>query len=481
MLTIEEIDRLIKDDRNSKKKRKARIGQKYYEAEHDILNYRMFYYNAENELVEDTNRSNIKISHAFFTELVDQEIQFLLSKFSIHAKDETDTILNEELEDRFNEDFKSDLSETAEGSVIKGWDYMYGYLAEDNKTRYKSADSFGVIEVRAQEANDQTDHIIYYYTDRVDEKRNPVMKIEVWDANFRYFFIKVGTTGKIEKDTNEKINPRPHKVYKQDNEYVYKPSEPGYGKIPFFRLDNNKKQYSGLKPIKKLIDDYDLMNCGLSNNLQDVADSLYVVKGFKGNDLNELQHNIKTRKMIGVGDKGDVEIRTINIPYEARRTKMEIDEKNIYKFGMGFNASQVGDGNITNVVIKSRYTLLDLKCNKLEKYLRSFLKPMIQIALDEINEQNETNYTLKDVEVCLEREIPTNEKDNAEIEKIKAETKKIEIEVILDAAAKLDDESIVKALCDELDIEYEDIKDKIEINRIDLEQASDDLEGVINE
>lgn len=319
--------------------------------------------------------------------------------------------------------------------------------------------------------------MIYYYVDRIDEKKNPIIKIEVWDKDFRYFYIKVGTTGAIELDKNEIINPRPHKVYKKDSELLYKPSEPGYGYIPFFRLNNNKKSHSGLKPIKKLIDDYDLMNCGLSNNLQDVADALYVVKGFKGSDLDQMQRNIKTKKMIGVSENGDVDIRTIDIPYEARKTKMEIDEKNIYKFGMGFNASQVGDGNITNVVIKSRYTLLELKCNKLEKYLRSFLKEMIQIALDEINETHNTDYTMKDVEICLEREIPTNEKDNVEIEKYKAETKQIEINIVLDAATKLDDETIVQELCNILDLNYEEIKDKIEVNKIDLEQASKVLEA----
>ena len=476
MLSIEEIDKLIKIDKNSKLKRKARIGQRYYEAEHDILDYRLFYYTAENELVEDTTRSNIKISHAFFTELVDQEVQYLLSKFQIKAKNEADTKLDEELKDRFNDEFKSELSDTAEGAVIKGWNYMYGYLAEDNKTRFKNADSLGVIEVRAEEAQDKTDHIIYYYVDRIDEKRNPITKIEVWDNDFRYFYIKVGATGQIQLDSNEKINPRPHKVYKQDNILVYRPSEPGYGKIPFFRLDNNKKRQSGLKPIKKLIDDYDLMNCGLSNNLQDVSDALYVVKGFKGDNLDKLQQNIKTKKLIGVDETGGVDIETIDIPYEARKTKMDIDEKNIYKFGMGFNASQTGDGNITNIVIKSRYTLLDLKCNKLEKYIRSFLKPILQIALDEINEMYDTNYTLKDVEICLDREIPTNEADNAAIDKTKAETKQIEVNIILDAATKLDDETIIKALCDVLDIDYEEIKDKIEINKIDLEQASNLLE-----
>lgn len=477
MLTISEIEKLIKIDKNSTLKRKAKIGQRYYDAEHDILNYRMFYYNSDGELVEDTTRSNIKISHAFFTELVDQEIQFLLSKFSIEAKKETDKILDEELKDRFDDDFKAELGDSSEGAVIKGWNYMYGYLAEDNKTRYKNADSLGVIEVRANETDDNTEHVIYYYVDRIDEKRNPITKIEVWDKDFRYFYIKVGATGAIEKDPNELINPRPHKVYKQNNELVFKPSEPGYGAIPFFRLNNNKKSTSGLKPIKKIIDDYDLMNCGLSNNLQDVADALYVVKGFKGDNLDQLRQNIKTKKMIGVGENGGVDIKTIDIPYEARKTKMELDEKNIYKFGMGFNASQTGDGNITNIVIKSRYTLLELKCNKLEKYLRSFLKPMIQIALSEINEEHNTDYTMKDVKICLEREIPTNELDNANIEKIKAETKQIEINIILDAASKLNDETIVQELCNILDIDYEEIKDKVEINKIDLAQASEALEN----
>lgn len=479
MLKIEEIEKLIKTDKNSRQKRKAKIGQKYYEAEHDILSYRMFYFNTEGELVEDTNRSNIKISHAFFTELVDQEIQFLLSNFSIRAKNEANKELDEELQNRFDDEFKAELSDTAEGTVIKGWNYMYGYLAEDNKTRFKNADCLGVIEVRENEADDQTEHMIYYYVDRVDNKKNAITKIEVWDKDFRYFYIQVGN-GKIELDSNEKINPRPHKVYKKENELLYRPSEPGYGFIPFFRLDNNKKRYSGLKPIKKLIDDYDLMNCGLSNNLQDFADAIYVVSGFKGTDLDALQKNIKTKKMIGTSEHGGLDIKTIDIPYEARKIKMELDEKNIYKFGMGFNSNQVGDGNITNIVIKSRYTLLDLKCNKLEKYLRSFLKPMIQIELDEINQEKGTNYNIKDVIVHLDRVIPTNEKDNAEIEKVKAETKQIEINVILDSATKLDDETIIKALCDILDVDYEEIKNRLEITRIDLEQASKQLEGVTN-
>lgn len=71
MLKPEEILKFIQDDSASEKKKFARMGQRYYEGNHDIENYRLYYYNENGKLVEDKNRSNIKISHPFFSELVE--------------------------------------------------------------------------------------------------------------------------------------------------------------------------------------------------------------------------------------------------------------------------------------------------------------------------------------------------------------------------------------------------------------------------
>ena len=79
MLSEVEILQFINEDKTSTKKRLAKIGERYYEGDHDIRSYRMFYFNADGELVEDKTRSNVKISHPFFTELVDQEVQYMLS------------------------------------------------------------------------------------------------------------------------------------------------------------------------------------------------------------------------------------------------------------------------------------------------------------------------------------------------------------------------------------------------------------------
>lgn len=144
---------------------------------------------------------------------------------------------------------------------------------------------------------------------------------------------------------------------------------------------------------------------------------------------------------------------------------------------MGFNSNQLGDGNITNVVIKSRYTLLDLKCNALEKQLKRFMKKIVKIVLDEINDVHNTNFTFKDVYFVFDREIITNALDNAQIEQYKANTKQIEINTLLNVASKLDDETLVQNICEILDIDYELIEDKLpKENLVDLNQATKDLE-----
>lgn len=469
MLSVEEIYRLITEDKTSERKHYAQIGHKYYDAEHDIRHYRVFYFNADGELVEDTLRSNIKICHPFFTELVDQCVQYMLSGSECIVRSK-ESALDDKLQDYFGDAFKAELSDTLTDCCCGGFGYMYAYMGASGHTQFEYADAMGVVEVREKDTDDHTQYMIYWYIDRIDKGQKKIKRIQVWDKAQTHYYVEVDE-GKIILDEDEPLNPRPHIVFERDNEEGKYGDSLGY--IPFFRLDNNRKQTSHLKPIKDLIDDYDLMACGLSNNLQDVNEALYVVKGFKGDSLDELQKNIKTKRVIGVSDDGDVDIKTIDIPYQARLSKLELDEKNIYHFGMGFNPSQVGDGNITNIVIQSRYALLELKCNKLEIQLKAFLNSLATIALDEINKNDGTNYTLSDVYYDLNREVMTNKADNANIEKIKSETVQIKVNTLLNAAAQLDNDTILRELCDFLELDYDEVKGNIsEEPSIDIDQAS---------
>lgn len=457
LLSKEEIAFFIMEDASSERKSQAKVGQRYYDGEHDILNYRLFYYDADGELQEDKTRSNIKISHPFFTELVDQQAQYMLNGEEFVKSDIPE--LQDELDKVFNDDFTSELTETITSTVTKGFGYMYCYKDSKNNFKFENADAMGVVEVRAKDTDDNCEYVIYWYIDKNTKANKKVKRIQVWDKERVYFYMQADDGAIVEDDTEE-INPRPHIIYRNtnDDESLYYDT---LGFIPFFRLDNNRKQQSGLKPIKALIDDYDLMACGLSNNIQDSAEAYFVVSGFQGDNLDELIQNVKVKKHIGVDAGGNLDVKTVEIPYQARATKLALDETNIYRFGMGFNSAQIGDGNITNVVIKSRYALLDLKCDKLEKNLKKFLREMVQIVLDDINKRNGTDYQQKDVYFDFEREVITNASDNASIKKIEADTKAVEINLLMGLAQVLDSETVVQLICEQLDIDYNEIKDKL--------------------
>lgn len=472
MLTVAEIGQFIESDITSEKKLMAKKSEKYYEAEHDILQYRCFYYNADGNLVEDTTRTNMKISHPFFTELVDQEVQYMLSGDEPIIQSDAEG-LQDYLDEYFDDDFVCELHECLTGAITKGFDYMYLYMNNQGRLSFQHADSMGVVEVRAKDTDDGCEYIIYWYIDRIDKGHKVIKRIQVWDKEETHFFVQV-EGGKIVPDETEKRNPRPHIIRIDENGDKYGSS---LGFIPFFRLDNCKKQFSGLKPIKSIIDDYDMMSCGLSNNLADFDHPLHVVKGFQGDDLTELEQNLKTKKMIGVDDTGGVEVHTVDIPYQARLAKMQEDEKNIYRFGMGFNSAQLGDGNITNIVIKSRYALLDLKCDKLEIRLKQFLKQIIRVVIDQINDEHETDYQNSDVYFNFDREVMTNASDNAQIELTDAQTEQTKINTILNIATVVGSETVIKAICDILDLDFDDIQDALDED--ELQHAEDKLNQVV--
>jgi len=408
---------------------------------------------------------------------VDQAVQYMLSgqdgfiKSDIpELQDEMDYYFNE------NEDFVAELSEVLTGCMAKGYDYMHSYKNEDDKTAFQWSDSLGVIEVRAKETDENTEYVIYWYIDRIEKGHKVIKRIEVWSATEVAYYVQTDE-GLIEKDESKKINPKPHVLYEEDGKGEITYEE--FGFIPFFRLDNNKKQSSGLKTVKDLIDDYDLMASSLSNNLVDFDTPVHVVKGYEGDDLDKLQKNLKTKKLVGVDSEGDVEIRTVDVPYEARKAKLELDEKNIYRFGMGLNTSGLKDtAATTNIAIKAAYSLLDLKCSKLTIRLKQFLRKLIKVVLDEINENNGTDYQSTDVYFDFTHEIMSNAKENAEIEKIEAETEGVRLNNILNVAAQIGDEEALKAICDVLELDFDELKGQVE--KLNEEQNTANAQALLN-
>ncbi|HFE9854731.1 TPA: phage portal protein [Clostridium perfringens] len=484
-MELKKLGDLISKDRVSSIKAKAKEGIAYYKGEHEILNYRLFYYDSNGMLKEDKYRSNIQIPHQFHTELVDQKVQYLLSNpIEVITEDQE---LQEKLKEYINEDFQEVLQNAIEGAANKGLEYVYAYIDSSNKISFQVADSLNVIPVYDELNNYALKCIVRYYDTKIQDKDKQVTitKAEVWTDKDVTYYVKDGDSKDFKLDDSIKPNPRPH-ITLEDEKAFYDGG--GLGYIPFFKLQNNKYEKTDLEPIKALIDDYDLMACSLSNNLQDFQEAIYVVRGYPGDNLDELTTNLKTKKTIGVDETGGLDVKTIDIPHEARKVKLDLDKESIYKFGMGFDSSQIGDGNITNVVIKSRYALLDLKCNKAEIRLRKLIRQLLKVIVEDINKRFNKAYSFMDIDINIVRETMVNENDVANNEKIEAEKQGQLIDNILVAATRLDDDTVLKCLCNILELDYEEVKEKLEkqeIKNVDFnslsEQMLNDPKGVNNE
>lgn len=478
MLTTAEIQQFITDDEQSEKKRFARVGELYAEGVHDILKSRLLYVNAEGNIEEDKVRANTKIPHPFFMELNQQLAPYMLSfKENPIRACESVKDLQEQLDLYFDEIFWAEIAELIRGSDAKGFEYIYGYKNEDGRTIFQCADSMGVVEVREEDTDDHCKYIIYWYIDRIAKGRKEIRRIQVWSEKDITYYVQDGKSGEILIDKFAEVNPRPHTVlYNDKGERMGMP----LGYIPFWRLDNNKKQISSLKPIKAIIDDYDCHASALSNNLIDFDSPLYIVNGFDG-DLDEIYQNIRTKKTMGIPDTdGGVEIKTIDIPYEARKAKLELDEKDIYKFGMGLNTAGLKDTNATtNLAIKTAYAGLKLRADRMQARLKALLRDIIKVVLAEINEEHNTDYQITDVWFDFKRETMTNETENIQNAKTEAETEQIRITTILNIALNVGVEQTLRAICDVMEWDFDDLWGKVEAIKAE-EQSTANAQAVLN-
>ena len=95
------------------------------------------------------------------------------------------------------------------------------------------------------------------------------------------------------------------------------------------------------------------------------------------------------------------------------------------------------------------------------------------MVLAEINTMNKTDYHQSDVYFVFDREVPTNALENAQIELTEAQKRQVEINTILSLQTVIDDDTRLQLIAEQLDLDFNDLKDKLPDPEEDLygEQA----------
>lgn len=162
-------------------------------------------------------------------------------------------------------------------------------------------------------------------------------------------------------------------------------SEENYRALPVVPLFANKEKRSELTHnIKSKIDAYDRIQSDFGDNLDRANDVYWVLNNFGGDTkdvINMIEMINKVKAVLNqgnaVGGGATAEPRTIEVPYMARATALDLLKKALYQDYMALDMDEIKGGSLTNVAIKTAMANLNLKADRFEWQCFAFVQNIL--------------------------------------------------------------------------------------------------------
>ncbi|MDD2401684.1 MAG: phage portal protein [Clostridia bacterium] len=403
MLTKEELIKIYIDEFNASPERRLMIkGEKYYRTDNDIFNRKMIRY--ENELpVEDETKTNNKLAHGFMHTLVEDKVNYLLSKpYTLSCEDEKylDAVKNV-----LGKRFQKKLTQLGTETSNKGVAWLHVYIDGEGNFKTMKIPSEQCIPLWVDNDHEELQAFIRYYDVEVYEGKDKkiVTKIEYWTPeNVEYYVMQ---DGKVILDAEKYLDDDNN----YDGHFKINNVPSSWGRVPFVPFKNNNFELPDLQFIKSLIDDYDLTRSDVANLLEDVKNIIYALTGYGGENLSEFMRDLAYYRAVKLDENGKLNKVETTIDIEAARTHWEALKKDINTFGGGVDKDSDKLGNSpSGIALKFMYSGLDLKCNAMEDnfkwafeqllyFVNMYLTITKQIASD------------KEIKILFNRNIAINE------------------------------------------------------------------------
>jgi len=410
-MTDEQIVQQEIDDWLSSQDRKDMLdGERYYRNGSDILRRMRKTIGKDGELVEAKNLANNKIVHGFLRKLVDQKAGYLLSKeMSIQTEN---TIYDALLTGIFDKGFKRLLKSLLKEAIKKGRGWLHVYYDEEGRFRFKKLPAEEIIPLWKDTAHTELDAIIRIYEVDVYEGSTKTInrKVEFWyDGGVKRYDagpLDYGIT-KLVPDV-ELGETSGHFVV--DDKGEEKPMS--WERIPFICFKYNEDELPLIALLKSQIDEYDQKKSDNSNNLEDLPNSVFVIKGYDGTNLGEFRHNLSVLRAIKVSAEENAGVETLNLEIntEAYKNHMDMTRNDIYEFGRGVDTQSDSFATApSGEALKFLYADLDMDANDIENEFQAALEQLLWFVNTHIEKTTGNDFSEETVNFLFNRDIVINE------------------------------------------------------------------------
>lgn len=413
----------ITEWQNSDTRKLMLDAQHYYGNDNDIMERKRYYIDRKGNKVEATNLSNSKLAHPFMRKLTNQKVNYLLSKeLSIQCDDE---LFSEAIGKYINKKFLRMLKRVGKDAIVNGIAWVQVYYNKDGILSYKRIPSEEIIPFWAD-----ADHTILEAVIRVysvwqyleNGYKKEIFKVEYHTTVGVWYYI-LGDKGlKPDPDRGEtlhghfavsmdKTDEQGQPIVDEEGKPVTEDVQATWDRVPFIGFKYNDDEVSLLKWIKPLIDDYDINTSDTSNTIQDVPNSIKVVRNYDGTDKGEFVQNLSTFRTAFVSGDGDM--TTLDTPLdvtaiEAHLTRLKDD---IYEAGNGVDTQDDNLGNASGVALEFRYAGLNMDMTDMGNEFAAALEELIWFMKVDMLNKGVGDFMETEFDVIFNTDMIVNESE----------------------------------------------------------------------
>lgn len=407
----------------SEKLAKIKKSKEYYKNQNDMKDHKRFYIDRLGNQQEEKVLSNAKLMHPFFRKLVNQKVNYLLGKqVSLTCEDEK---FRDVLKEFFTVNLHRSLQVLAKESCQTGIAWLQAYYDKAGNLKFKHIPSDEVIPFWSDTDHTMLDAVIRVYTITrygLDGAIADVMKVEYHTTEGVWYY-EMSESGLI-NDPDQDVNIKGHfSVLKQklDANKVplldesgapqYDSVEATWENIPFIPFKYNSDEVGLLDLIKPLVDDYDKITSSTSNTIQDIPNSIKVVKNYDGTDKAEFTQNVNLYRTAFVSGDGEMETLDTKLDITAIEGHLSRLRKDIYEAGSGVDTQETTLGNVSGVALKFRYADLDMDVSGMITEFTHALEQIIWFITVDASNKGKGNFRSVEVTPSFNVDVIINEKE----------------------------------------------------------------------
>jgi SPP1 family phage portal protein len=380
--------------------RRARIadGSDYYCGRQKILGKKQ----------RNPKRTNTRRAHPFVRKLVDQKAGYLLSSpFDWIAEDARYQAMLDEVA---GQGLRKLVMDTGRDALKCGIAWWQPYFNEGGELRFRRHRPWEISPLWADDERRKLAGFIRVWEreEWVARERKLVRYVTYGDDK-RFLHYRYRDGGGLEP-----VGAEPHFTVSGVADGGERQSAGwSWNRVPLVYWKANDEEQGVAELVKGILDDYDLQASKHSDLLADLAQVVYVLKGYGGNDLGGFVNAMQKYMAIKVDAETGGGVDTLSPkPEEAAvEALLARTRQNLYEFGRGIDTQSEDLGNASGQAIKFRYGDLDIDCDTLEREFQSSFEQVEWFVKAYLKLSGRGDFSGESAQVVFHRDMLVNEKE----------------------------------------------------------------------